>query len=354
MARLVLAAQFFVLVGLAWTMQSCCCGVAPPKPGPPGAITGLIHYAPNAAPADLAVYAIDQYSVYYGQATYVVSHVSAADTSYSLVVPPGIYFVVARLDSDPLSSAGYTFHMACSQSSYPCGANATDYAIAPVRVDSTAVIAGIDVGDWGTLPARRLIWDVDMYGSPASLVPHYSPSPKSLASHAFPAASADPTQTFTSQTMGLTLQLPVGWHVFTPPLNDNGYFKEAFFANETVTSPLGLDSNGIWLATRLHSSGGCPFPDWRYATARATVKMQGGSNHFFFEDPQPRVGSQPFTGSSVRGGDFVFGNCAEFIMSGTTQQALDDNLPAFAALVETAQFAMPCLDCATPNLSPSS
>lgn len=350
MARLVLAVQLFVLVGLAWTMQSCCCGVAPPKPGPPGAITGLIQYAPNAAPADLSVYAIDQYSLDYGQASYVESHVSAADGSYSLVVPPGIYFVVARLDSDPLSSAGHTFHIACSQSSYPCGANSTNYAISPVRVDTTAVIAGIDVGDWGTLPARRLIWDVDMYGSPASLVPHYSPSPKSLAARSFPPPSANPTQPFASPAMGLTLQMPVGWHAFTPPLNGNGYFNEVYFANETATSPLGLDSNGIFLTVRVHSSSGCPFPDWRFATARATVKMQGGSNHFFFEDPQPRVGSQPFTGYSVRGGDFVFGNCVEFIMTATTQQALDDNLPAFAAVVETATFAEPCgVVCATPT-----
>jgi hypothetical protein len=350
----VLAIRLCAFVGVAWTLQACCCGVAPPKPGPPGAITGLIHYAPNAAPADLAVYAIDQDSLYYGRATYVVSHVSATDTSYSLVVPPGIYFVVARLDSDPLSSAGYTFHMACSQSSYPCGANATDYAITPVRVDTTAVIAGIDVGDWGTIPARRLLWDVDMYGSPASLVPRYSPSPKSLASRPFPPPSTDPTQPFTTQRLGMTLQVPNNWHAFTPPLNDNGYFNEAYFANETATSPLGLDSNGIFLTIRVHGGSGCPFPDWRFATARATVKMQGGSNHFFFEDPPPRDGSQPFTGYSVRGGDFVFGNCAEFILTGTTRQALDDSLPAFAALVETAAFVMPCVDCTTSNPSPSS
>ena len=350
-----LPVRICALAGLAWTLQACCCGgLPPPSPGPPGAITGLVRYAPNAAPADLAVYAIDQYSLYYGRATYVVSHVSAADTSYSLTVPPGIYFVVARLDSDLLSSGGYTFHMACAQSSYPCSSSAPDYAISPVRVDATAVIAGIDVGDWGTAPARRLIWDVDMYGSPASLVPHYSPSPKSLASRSFPLASTDLTQTFTSQSMGLTVQLPPNWHAFIPPLNDNGYFHEAFFSNETVKSPLGLDSRGVWLTARIHDSSGCPFPDWRYATARATVKMQGGSNHFFFEDPQPRDGSQPFTGYSVRGGDFVFGNCAEFIMTGTTQQALDNNLPAFAALVETAVFTVPCSGCTIPSASPSS
>jgi len=349
-----LALQVCVLASLAWTMQACCCGVPPPKPGPPGVITGQVHYAPNTAPADLAVYAISDYSLYYGEATYAMSRVAASETTYSLTVPPGIYYVVARLDSDPLSAGGYTFHIACSESGNSCRGNATNYQTPRVRVDSKAEIAGIDVGDWGSAEARRLLWDIDMFGSVASLVPNFSPSPKSLASRSFPLPSTDLTHPFTSQGMGVTLQLQASWHAVTTPLNDNGYFNEAYFTNEAATSPLNLDSRGVWLATRIHYGYGCPFPDWRYATARATVRMQVGTNHFFFEDPQPRDGPQPFTGYSVRGGDFVFGNCAEFIMTGTTKDALDTNLPGFATMVETAEFKAPCTIYTTPSALPSS
>ncbi len=330
-------------------MQACCCGVAPPKPGPPGAITGLIRYPPNTAPGDLSVYAIDQYSSV-DATTYTVSRVLAGDTSYRIDVPPGIYYVVARFDRDPLRLGGYTFHIACSVS---CDTEAANYNLPTLRVESTAVIADIEVGDWGLIQPPILMWDVDMYGSPASLIPHYSPSPKTLASRSFPPASFDPTLSFAKQSMGLALRVPAGWQTVTPAFAATPYFTEAYFTNEAVTSPLGLDSSGVWLTTRIIFESGCPFPDWRYATARATVKMQGASNHFFFEDPRPRDGPQPFTGYSVRGGDFVFGNCAEFILTGSTQQALDDNLPAFAALVETAKFTMPCTVCTTPSASQS-
>ena len=321
-------------------MQACCCGVPLPSPGPAGAITGLIVWGPKDTPADLSVYAIDQYSP--AESTqYVVTHVPAGTASYSLQVPPGIYYVVARLDRDPLSVGGHTFHVCCAE--------AANNNLSPVRVDSTAVVGGIDVGDWGLAQPPGLMWDVDLYGSPASLVPHYAPSPKPLATRSFPPASNDPTQTFSRSSMGLTAFFPATWRQVTLPGDTGPYGNAVYFSNEVVASPLSLDSSGVWVTARVIYQSGCPFPDWRYATAKATVKMQGGSNHFFFEDPQPRDGPQPFAGYSVRGGDFVFGDCAEFIMMATTQQALGDNLPAFAAVVETAEFLMPCAGCPTPT-----
>jgi hypothetical protein len=313
-------------------------------------ITGQVLYPANTAPADLSVYAVNEYSSFYGTAVYAVTRVIAPETTYRLVVPPGVYFVVARLDGDPLSAGGFTVHIACSTAGDICGGNETNFNTPEVRVDSAKVIAGINVGDWGSNQARRLIWDIDMFGSPASFIPNFSPLPKSLAARSFPPASIGSTQTIVSPSLGLTLQLPAGWHTVIPPANDNGDFSETYFSNESAASPLGMDSGGIWLAARIHFGYGCPFPDWRYATARATVKMQGASNHFFFEDPQPRQGPQPFTGYSVRGGDSVFGNCAEFIMTGTTQLALDDNLAAFAALVETAVFTTPCPACTSTTV----
>jgi hypothetical protein len=348
-AKLVLAIQVCALMGVALTLQACCCGGLPlPSPGPPGAITGLIDWAPTDTPADLAVYAIDSYSQA-GAKTYAMTHVSAGNPSYSIQVPPGVYYVAARLDSAPMTIGAYTFHVACVQTA-SCDTTVSTYALPTVRVESTAVMAGIDIGDWGMAQARHLILTVDLYGSPASLIPHYSPSPKALASRSFPPASNDLTQTITRQIMGLTARFPAGWHEIQLPQDGYGYSENAaYFSNEAITSPLGLDSSGVWMTAVVLYSSGCPFPDWRYATARATVPMQGGSNHFFFEDPQPSDGPQPFSGYSVRGGDFAFSDCVDFIMIAPTQQALDANLPLFAALVETAAFFQPCGVCSTPS-----
>ncbi len=312
----------------------------------------MIIWGPKDSPADLAVYAIDQTSSHSSSTTYAMTRVRAGDASYSIQVPPGEYYVAARLDSKPWSIGGYTAHTACLRSG-SCGAETPNYEVSGVRVESKAVLTGIDVGDWGVAGSRHLISSVDLFGSPASLVPHYSPSPKVLASRSFPAPSNVPTRAFASQNIGLRASVPAGWReILLPQDVGYGYYDYgAYFSSEAIVSPLGIDSSGVWVTAYSWYGSGCPFPDWRYATARATVQMQGGSNYFFFEDPQPRDGAQPFTGYSVRGGDFVFGNCAEFIMMATTPQALEDNLPDFAAMVETAKFVIPCPGC--PPITPS-
>ena len=338
MAKLVLAAQVCALVGLAWTLQACCCGVVPPKPGPPGSISGQILRPPAAIPRGLSVYAVD---ALIGLANYVMTRVSATDSSYRLAVPPGEYHVVARMDNDPLSAGGHTFNVECSSLPVPCGGNANNYTTTFVRVESKQDVSGIDIGDWGTDAVQRLIWSIDMDGSPLSLNPQDSPSPKSLASRPLPdVPPLDTSRVFTSPLISVSFPVPSGWAEVKPPAAFQ-YPSEVYFSNERVNAPLALDSQGVWL-TIWYLGVGCPFPDWRYATARSTVKMQGGTNHFFFEDPPPRDGPQPFTGYSVRGGAFVFGAyCEEFVFTGVTRGALDNNLPAFFGLVESAVFSRP-------------
>ncbi len=318
MAKLVLAAQVCALVGLAWTLQACCCGVVPPKPGPPGSISGQIQRPPAANPGGLSVYAVD---ALIGRGNYVMTRVPATESSYRLAVPPGEYHVIARMENDPLSAGWYP-------QSY-------------VRVDSRQDLSGIDIGDWGTDAAQWQIWSIDVDGSPLSLDPQVSPSPKSLASRPLPTVPSPGTSgLFTSPIVGVSFGVPNGWAEVKPPPSVQ-YPSEVYFSNERVSTPLALDSQGVWLTIWVLGVG-CPFPDWRYATARSTVKMQGGTNHFFFEDPPPKVGLQPFNGYSVRGGAFVFGSyCDEFVLTGVTPEALDNNLPAFFSLVEGTVFSRP-------------
>jgi hypothetical protein len=331
---------------LAWSLQACCCGVPPPKPGPPGSIAGGISSPLGGQPGPLTVYAVNSDAMDVdGHARYIATHVSALAATYTLAVPPGDYKVVARLDSKPTSGAGYTFNVGCTMQQ-TCGGNAGNTALVRVRVESMQSVSGVDVGDWGGRESARVLWSIDSLGTLLPLNPEASPSPKSLPSRPFPTPSPDPSAESTSSAMGLTVLLPPTWGGVKEP-NDNGYSNDVYVANEKVSSPLELDNAGVWLNVELGIQHGCPFPDWRYATARATVRMQGGSNHFFFEDPTPRDGPQPYTGYSVRGGEFVFGNCIEFTMTASTQSALDDNLPTFAAIVQSARFAQICTSCPT-------
>jgi hypothetical protein len=333
-----------LLVVAAWVLQACCCGVPPPKPGPPGSISGQIHYPPAGKPGALVVYALSAIPTIGDAAKYTSIHVAATESSYTLPVPPGEYYVIARLDSDPVSAGGFTSDTWCSPA---CTANSGNHAPEIVRVESKQDVVKIDVGDWGTDEVRRLIWSIDIHGSPLSSSPEVSPLAKSLPSRPLAGkAFTGPTAVATSAGMGLTVRLPVGWVPFNAP-TDNGSGNDAYVTNEPVTSPLALDSQGIWLTVHEWIETGCPFPDWRFTTARATVPMQGASNHFFFEDPAPRDGSQPFTGYSVRGGDYVLGNCIEFTMTGASQAALESNLPAFAAVVQGARFTTFCTSCPT-------
>ena len=134
--------------------------------------------------------------------------------------------------------------------------------------------------------------------------------------------------------------MPTDWREIKAPQPES-FYGDAYLANEPVKSPLSLDGNGIWLVVRIVTEQACAFPDWRYATGKMTVPMQGGARSFFFEDPVPRDGPQPVTGPSVRGGAFLLGNCVEFIMTGASQAALANNVNAFLRVVETAVFVKP-------------
>jgi hypothetical protein len=339
------------LAVLAWFLQACCCGEAPPKPGPPGAINGQIQPAPGPKPGPLTIYAVNSDAMgLTGHPSYVALHLPPPATTYTLSLPPGYYLVVARLDSDPTGGAGHTFNMACIAAK-SCGGNAGNTTVTRVRVESLQTLPGIDIGDWGTPSSEEVLWRIDSHGTPLPLNPEPSPSPKSLPSRSLPAPSADPGVELTSSLMGLKIHLRATWTTLGGP-GRYGY-SDAYATSEKVRSPLELDKAGVWLDIELFIQDGCPFPDWRFATATATVSMQGGSNNFFFEDPAPRDGPQPYTGYSVRGGESIFGNCIEFTLTASTESALKDNLPTFTAIVQGARFAQICTSCPPDLHSPT-
>ncbi len=316
------------LIGLAWTMPACCCGVPPPKPGPPGSISGQVVFTDPEQPKAVAVYAVDTYAADFdGRSPYVIARLTPPQTQFTLSVPPSEYKVVARLDSDPISAAGYTFLLGAAEPG--------NHALMRVRVESKQAITGINVGDWGGDDSRRTLMAIDVHGSPLTLHPA---SPKSVPSRRLPAGSHEPITYVSKPSSGYGLQLPGSWLALTVGISGG---NDDYYANEDVVSPLQLDSHGIWLTVRWYIELGCPTVDWRYATARIGVRIQGTTDDFYFENPSGPLGVQPFTGYVLRGGHTAFGNCLAFIFTGTTKQALESNLPDIAGILSTATFVKP-------------
>ena len=309
-------------------MPACCCGVPPPKPGPPGSISGQVIFTAGEEPRSLAVYAVDSYAMDFdGRAPYVLTRLTSPQTQFTLPVPPGEYKVVARLDSDPLSGAGYTFNLGAGEL-----ANDT---LMRVRVESKQSVIGITVGDWGTVDSLRTIVAIDMHGAPLTLT---TAPARSVPSRVLPNPIHALTSHFVRPVAGYSINLPAGWHdvIFSPyPGSDDHY------ASEDVRSPLQLSAGGMWLTVRFYISSACPDVDWRYATANARVRMQNSSDEFYFEDPSGPLGVQPFTGFGFRGGHATGGNCLAFIFTGATRDALESNLSDIAGILKSVTFMQP-------------
>jgi len=102
-----------------------------------GAITGSLSYPSEGIPP-LLVVAFDVTTL-----TPVTSvDTAAGQTSYSLPVPPGIYFVVAYTLDEQLAG-GYTNAVLCGLS-----VECTDHSLLPVPAASGIAMDGIDPADW--------------------------------------------------------------------------------------------------------------------------------------------------------------------------------------------------------------
>jgi hypothetical protein len=349
-ARLAPAARMCALAGLTWTMQACCCGsptggFTPPTAGPPGTITGQIFRPFNDPPTGLEVYALEGVSLYYQRPLlYAATHVPATASSYSLTLPAAGYLVVARLDGELLRGGGATYFTKCALRADCDQSKAGHSVLVAVQVESGKLVSGVNIGDWGQLNIEPIFWNIDTNGSPLPEQPWLPPTPQSLPIRSLTSApSTGPTAGFTSSYLGVTLQMPIDWAQVKPP-KSIAYFSFSlgvYFANERVSTPLALDGTGIWLTIRNDGSGGCLGPDWRYATSRTTVTIQGSGTDFAFEDPPPRDGPQPFVGYTVRGCAFSFGGYVEFILTGASKDAFEHNLDAFLGMIEGAQFVAP-------------
>lgn len=349
------------LVGLAWILQACCCGppYTPPS-GPPGSIAGQVLFPPPSRSQALAVYAVDSYSMdSNGSIRYAVTRVVPPATTYLLAVPPGTYWVVARLDSDPLSSAGYTLDLTCPRFPARCSGGATNSNLVRVSVPSQQKVDGIDIGDWGRPESQSMLWNLDLHGTPLARYYQSPVPPGSLPSRPTPSEPApDWSGQYVNTPSGARFPLPAGWHEVKPPSSVSPNPNETYVASEGVTSPLSLDSNGVWLTVHWDVGVVCPSPDWSLATAKSRVTMQGGAitrsgvrdgtENFYFENPSADVGVQPFTGYVMWGAgehyasdSYSTGDCIEFAFTGVTESGLESNLPAVVAILQATTFTSP-------------
>jgi hypothetical protein len=283
--------------------------------------------------------------VYAVSVGYFAAHFPATASSYSLSVPPGVYGVVARFDDEPLRGGGWTYGTQCAATRGCDPAKTPRHEIVfPVRVESEQVVTGIDIRDWESKEVRQVLWNLDTSASPLRQHPEVPPpSPQPLASRAIsPTPSTTATKTFTLGHNWGQLKLPVDWsEVKLPPAFDDIYTSkpdELYFANEKVKSPLELDGKGTWMTLRTIDNPRCPDPDLTFATSKATFPMQFGSTDLFFEDPPPRDGPQPFVGYKVRGCTKTSSLAYEYIFTGVTKAALEDNLGAFFGVMASAQL----------------
>lgn len=336
--------------------RACCCGVPTAIPGPAGSISGQILFAERMTPSPLSVYAVQN-----GSSRYVMAKVAPPDRSFHLTVPPGFYGVVARLDSDPLSSGGYLecLSSGCApvmtRAGYvTCQSLECQPVLVSVRVDGAKNVAGVAVGGWGSLAALNLLWRLDEYGAPGPIgsgvpTPGATPSPTPLlplrqlppaSTVALPAVFGVPNE-YDVKLIDATLHLPAGWRQVPNPGEavDPSIFRD--FSNQVVRSPLALDGDGVWLTASV--GGGCspagPAPPVA-GTARAVVTTPNGFSTFYFDDPHSTLGRQPFSGYAFLGETKLTpGICAAFRFTAMSDQAREVYLPTFLAIVEHAEFA---------------
>ena len=278
--------------------------------------------------------------------------------SYQMSVPPGDYNVVARFDSDPLSSAG---HLVCE--SINCGPTMTragfvtcrtadcQPVLVAVHVDSGQGVTGVDVGGWGSLHALDLLWSVDEHGAPGPITrerqtPGVSPSPPpQFPTRLLPPASSDalPVQfglpfEYDLNNMIGRIHLPAGWWQIANPARAVDSLSTVDFSNHSVRSPLDLGDGGVWLNVQTHY-----YACWAMSlvgeTSTGTVTTSQGPAPFYFEDPHSPQGRQPYSGYAFTGATSwgANGGCLVFRFTVPSEQALEANLPTFLAIIEHAK-----------------
>lgn len=338
------------------TPACCCSGLQPPpSPGPAGSISGQILFPPKGKPSPLAVYAINTDRVEAFDTRYVMTRVTPPAQSYQLSVPPGDYLVVARLDSDPLSAAGYLecstrdCEPVMSRAGYvSCQTIACQPTLKPVRVNAGQGITRADLWDWGSLYALDRLWWLDEAGAPgpfstygasaARMTP--SPSPQ-LPVRLLPSPSTQPLSSefdipyeYQPNSVAVRLHLPSGWHAIANParLVDSTAVRD--FANQQVRSPLSLDSGGVWLSVD-STYFGCPST----LTAPGGTAQAGlGAGIYYFEDPHSPVGQQPFSGYALLATMASGRECMIFRFTTATDQERESNLSIFVAIVQRAEY----------------
>jgi len=281
------------------------------------------------APSSLAVYAWNRDRSYIDTAFYVMTRVTAPATTYQLYVPPGDYTVVARLDSDPMSAAGYP---------------------TSVRVEATQSQTHIDISNWGSLAAADVLWRIDTFGSPLSLSPDSatppaastespSPLPVRMRPHGPtpPLPAALNLASYYYSNYVIHLDLPPGWNQIHQAAQPGPHLPY-YFVNENVQSPLSLDAHGVLLVVQ--ELGGSCFPlRIPGVTAEASFfNTQQGMAHFYFLDRNGPVGRQPFAGSEYFGTKQAGGSCLFFKFAGATPAARDNNLVLFDQIVFQARY----------------
>jgi hypothetical protein len=333
-----------VVIGLAWSIPGCCCGgQGQPAPGSPGTISGRLDFTAAIPPEPAVVYAVS----FEGNAAYApgyaMTRVAPPSTTYQLIVPPGFYVVVARLDSDPASSAGHFMNLKCGAAAAGCS-SPTD--LPEVRVDSQKLVSGIDVGDWGNPYALYELWQVDLFAEPFAVDAsgnqsfRTAPSLGSVPSRIVPTSPAPGLATQYDTGIGIRLALPAGWHRIESPVPASAHplVNEADFANEPVGAPLELDRRGVWLELSWDSFLPCDPPYPLTATGRATVDSSYGLGDFYFRDPDRAQGLQPLIAYTLMGGMRLTHGCMGFIFVGASMAARDSNLATFAAIVKQARY----------------
>jgi hypothetical protein len=333
-----------VVICLGWSIPACCCGgPAPPAPGPPGTISGRLDFTAAIPPEPAAVYAVSlEGNATYAPA-YAVTRVLPPSTTYQLSVPPGFYFVVARLDSDPASSAGHFMNLKCGAA--VAGCSPPTY-LPEVRVDSQKLVNGVDVGDWGNPYALYELWQVDLFGEPFAVDAsgnqsfRTAPSLGLVPSRTVPTSPAPVLAAQHDTGIGIQLALPAGWQRIESPVPASAHpiVNEADFASEPVGAPLELDPRGVWLEVRWDGFLPCDPPYPLTATGRATIFSSYGLGDFYFRDPDQAPGGQPLKGYTLMGGMRLTQGCMGFIFVGASMTARDSNLATFAAIVKQARY----------------
>lgn len=330
------------LAAFGFFSPACCCGASPYPSGPPGHISGQIYFATGMKPSRLAVYAVQYITSY--SVRYAMTEVDPPARTYDLSVPPGGYQVVARLDSDPLSAAGYlvcgTFNcepVMTRAGPITCrGIDCQPY-LSVVDVKPGQVVDHVNVGGWGSRYARNLLWSVDVAGTPLPEAPSI-PTPKPLPVRFLPAASvgALPAQfevrnVFDARIPLATLQLPADWHAIAEPAREVDNSNRQDFSNREVRSPLALPPDGIWLTVDFTDNVGCTWLASPYATAQAGFD----GTTLYFEGPRSAVGAQPFSGYAVVALKRAT-PCLLLRFTASSSESLESSLPTVLAIVQQA------------------